>query len=208
MGAKKAVVYYRDWSDGYSVSEDLELIKKAVLIHRRKIFGRWLANDQFEDLVQQVYLKMYERQVWRRWNPEEGPSYWSYLSEAVHNYLVDLARSNSMKLQRHSKSLNQPVAEDSSINMIDAVVDETIGDIAYMVENKGLLGRFWARVKEMDSGFGTGLYNVTYADVFKALLGEGPSVYEIEKSLPRKSYSKTHVKWCVRMLQKKLAEVI
>jgi hypothetical protein len=157
----------RDY-DGFDASAELRLIQKCILRCYRKVFGRFWASDQLEDFSLEVFLHLWVRDCFRRYDSSLS-SYETYVQKSVHNCLIDIARSITVQQFRSAVSLNDPVHEDGGGEMIDMLGDVTNQDVVEKMHADALYEKMRARVLELDSVV-SGLPGFTYKGIFDALV--------------------------------------
>jgi DNA-directed RNA polymerase specialized sigma24 family protein len=151
---------------GFDAESELALIQKCVLRCYRHIFGRFWASDQLEDFTLEVFLHLWVRDCFRRYDSSVG-SYETYIQRAVHNCLIDIARSATVQQFRSATSLNQRT--DDGDEIIDMLKDVTNQDVVEKMQADALFEKMQARVVELDSGAGD-LPGFTYKEIFESLV--------------------------------------
>jgi hypothetical protein len=200
--------FFRDF-DGFNAEREISLIRSCVSESYRSIFGRFWASDQLDDFTLEIFMHLWERDCFRRWDPSLG-SYEAYVRSAVRNGLIDIARNVSVQLFRGALSLNAPVASgdgDSQDSLIDLLPSLTNQDVIEQLQAEALLRVMNARVLELDC-VGTGLYGLTYKAIFDSLVtnslddlkgsvGYGSEVFNFHVSRLREELSVVWDAWAV-----------
>jgi hypothetical protein len=157
---------FRDFCD-FDAEAEITLIRTCVLKNYRKVFGRFWGSDQLEDFTLEVFLHLWERDCFRRWDSAIG-SYGAYINQAVKNCLIDIAKNVHVQQFRSSLSLDTPVG-DSGEGWIDLLEDSSGYDIVEQLQANALYQEMKAKVIELDS-IGTGVAGLTYHAIFDALV--------------------------------------
>jgi DNA-directed RNA polymerase specialized sigma24 family protein len=157
---------HRDYSD-FDASAELSLIRKCILRCYRRVFGKFWASDQLEDFTLEVFMHLWVRDCYRRYDASLS-NYETYLQRAVHNCLVDIAKSITVQQFRSSVSLNQTAGEEGE-ELLNMIKDVTVQDTVEKLQADALYERMHIRVLELDSVVG-GLPGFTYKRIFDALV--------------------------------------
>jgi hypothetical protein len=162
--------FLRDF-EGFDAEFEVNLIRTCVKETYRSVFGRFWASDQLDDFVLEIFLHLWERDCFRRWDKSLG-SYETYVRSAVRNGLIDIARNATVQLFRGAVSLDAPVsaedgdAQDSLLSMLPSITNQ---GVAEQLQAEELFRAMNARVLELDSA-GTGLYGLSYKIIFDSLV--------------------------------------
>jgi hypothetical protein len=197
--------FFRDF-EGFNAEREINLIRSCVGEMFRSIFGRFWASDQLDDFTLEIFMHLWERDCFRRWDPGLG-SYEAYVRSAVRNGLIDIARNVTVQLFRGALSLNAPVASEDGGSLLDLLPSLTNQDVVEQLQAEALLRVMNARVLELDH-VGTGLYGLTYKAIFDSLVtnslddlkgsvGYGPEVFNFHVSRLRKELSVVWDAWAV-----------
>jgi hypothetical protein len=157
--------------EGFDAEFEINLIRSCICQTYRSVFGRFWASDQLDDFTLEIFLHLWERDCFRRWDSSLG-SYETYVRSAVRNGLIDIARNVTVQLFREAASLNAPVSVgdgDSVASLFDVLPSVTNQDMAEQLQAEELFRAMNARVLELDSK-GTGLYGLTYKAIFDSLI--------------------------------------
>jgi hypothetical protein len=157
--------------EGFDAEFEINLIRKCICETYRSVFGRFWASDQLDDFALEIFLHLWERDCFRRWDSSLGP-YETYVRSAVRNGLIDIARNVTVQLFRGAISLNAPVLagdEDSKDSLISSLPSVTNQDVVEQLQAEALFQAMNARVLELDS-VGTGVYGLTYKAIFDSLI--------------------------------------
>jgi hypothetical protein len=158
--------------ESFDAKFEIKLIRDCILETYRSVFGRFWASDQLDDFALEIFLHLWERDCFRRWDSSLG-SYETYVRSAVRNGLIDIARNVTVQLFRGAVSLNAPLSGDgggeSKDSLIDLLQSMTNQDVVEQLQAKALLQAMSAKVLELDS-VGTGQYGLSYKAIFDSLL--------------------------------------
>jgi hypothetical protein len=156
--------------EGFDSEAEINLIRSCIQRSYRSVFGRFWASDQLDDFTLEIFLHLWERDCFRRWDSSMG-SYEAYVSRAVRNGLIDIARNTTVQLFRGAVSLNSPVSPgggDAQVSLLDMLPSLTNQDVVEQLQVEALWEVMNAKVLELDS-VGTGLYGLTYKAIFDSL---------------------------------------
>jgi hypothetical protein len=163
-------VLFRDYRD-FDAEAEIDLVRNCIRRNYKSVFGRFWASDQLEDYTLEVFLHLWERDCFRRWDGKQS-AYAGYVNVAVRNCLIDIARNVHVQQFRSSLSLNVPVGDDNgSVEWLDMLEDVANQDVLERLQAEALYQRMRARVLELDLD-GTGVYGVSYKAIFDALVSD------------------------------------
>jgi DNA-directed RNA polymerase specialized sigma24 family protein len=200
--------FFRDF-EGFNAEREINLIRSCVKDTYRSVFGGFWASDQLDDFTLEIFMHLWERDCFRRWDDSLG-SYEAYVRSAVRNGLIDIARNATVQLFRRAVSLNAPVSgedgesQDSLLDMLPSLTNQ---DVVEQLQAEALLRAMNARVLELDC-VGTGLYGLTYKAIFDSLVtnslndlkgsaGYGSDVFNFHVSRLREELSVVWDAWAV-----------
>jgi hypothetical protein len=160
---KRSYQIFRDLSE-FDSQKEMELIRGSILKCHREILGSFWSSDQLDDLVLDIFCKLFYRKCFQRWDPRES-RYESYLHSAVRNCLIDYARRCKSRPDLKADSLNVPVG-DSDTDRLDFLVDKSNQDFTVAVEVDDMLESMGVVAIDMgEAGSGA-----TYAGILRAML--------------------------------------
>jgi hypothetical protein len=203
-------VLFRDFS-AFDAGEEMELIRSCVRVNFRKVFGRFWASDQLDDFSLEVFLRLWERGCFCGWDGDFRGSggrlstYHAYVTRAVYNCLIDIARNVHVQQFRSALSLNTPVRSRDGEDGVEAeridFLPDLNQDFVEQLQASALYEMMSAKVLEMDSE-GTGLSGLSYKSIFDALV---MGSFDALKSNTK--YAKGVLEFYVSKLRKELDKV-
>lgn len=165
----------RDMSQ-FDATAELATIASLVRRHAPQVFGRHLSSSEVSELSEELFLHFWERYFFQGYNPKKCPSYVSYLSRGVKNFLIDKKRKKSNRIERRTLSLDANLpSDDTNFTLLELLADPT-EDTYEKVEVRLLIDAMWREVDILDCE-GTGI-DVSYRDIFNSLLGKGEMSFD------------------------------